>query len=40
MRVCWNWQTGMFEGHVCLARMGSSPITRTSVLLEAKRINL
>ena len=29
MRVCWNWQTGTFEGRVSKRRMGSSPITRT-----------
>ena len=28
MRVCWNWQTGTFEGRV-RERMGSSPICRT-----------
>ena len=22
MRVCWNWQTGMFEGHVCICTYG------------------
>ena len=29
-RVCWNWQTGTFEGRV-LRRTGSSPVTRTTV---------
>ncbi len=29
MRVCWNWQTGTFEGRV-LRRTGSSPVTRTT----------
>ena len=28
-RVCWNWQTGTFEGRV-LRRTGSSPVTRTT----------
>ena len=28
MRVCWNWQTGTFEGRV-FRRTGSSPVTRT-----------
>ena len=30
MRVCWNWQTGTFEGRVCKSRVGSSPTTRTN----------
>lgn len=30
MQVCWNWQTGTFEGRVHFMRMGSSPITCTN----------
>ena len=29
-RVCWNWQTGTFEGRVLIRRTGSSPVTRTT----------
>ena len=29
LRVCWNWQTGTFEGRV-FRRTGSSPVTRTT----------
>ena len=32
MRVCWNWQTGTFEGRV-FRRTGSSPVTRTTFFL-------
>jgi hypothetical protein len=28
-RWCWNWQTGMVEGHVPLGREGSTPSQRT-----------
>ena len=28
-RVCWNWQTGMIEGHVLEEHEGSIPSTRT-----------
>jgi len=28
-RWCWNWQTGMVEGHVPLGRAGSTPAQRT-----------
>ncbi len=33
LRACWNRQTGMFEGHVRISRMGSSPIARTIFIL-------
>ncbi len=29
-RWCWNWQTGMVEGHMPLGRAGSIPAQRTS----------
>ena len=28
-RWCWNWQTGVVEGHVPLGREGSTPSQRT-----------
>lgn len=27
-RWCWNWQTGVVEGHVPLGRAGSTPAQR------------
>jgi len=30
-RWCWNWQTGMVEGHVPLGRAGSTPAQRTAI---------
>ena len=35
MRWCWNWQTGMVEGHMPLGRAGSIPAQRTENRLWA-----
>jgi hypothetical protein len=36
-RWCWNWQTGMVEGHVPPGREGSTPSQRTLMLFSSTK---